>query len=237
LVQGPPHTFKFSLAAPETATWVYVLLTLILFVFVIGLGLGKLLNRDWNFGSHLCSLVLVLVFAGLAAYAVFNLRGISRMEAWFQRKRGTIRSPLPIDRAELVQPGMGSMSERCVAAQPMAVDLAFLGIDRADPTDAAGAGRLKSFRFPLADGGEPGTLPRVNSAPLGIFDSGVGGLTGSITSVVARMRSFSSSSPAMPFRTFHYPQPHPRARAFEIRHLAAPRRMPARLYFLSGRVP
>ena len=31
--------------------------------------------------------------------------------------------------------------------------------------------------MPLADGGEWGTLPPVNSAPLGFFDSGVGGLT------------------------------------------------------------
>jgi hypothetical protein len=39
------------------------------------------------------------------------------------------------------------------------------------------AGKRKVAGFALGDGGRAFTLPPVNSAPLGFFDSGVGGLT------------------------------------------------------------
>ncbi len=83
-------TLKFNLAAPDTATWIYVLLTLIVFVFVLGWGWGKMWNREWSLGSHAGSLILILVFGVLAAYSIFNLRGISRMEYWFQQQRLTL---------------------------------------------------------------------------------------------------------------------------------------------------
>jgi hypothetical protein len=47
-------------------------------------------NREWSFGGHVGSLILILTFALLAAYSVFNLRGISRMETWFQQQRTTL---------------------------------------------------------------------------------------------------------------------------------------------------
>jgi hypothetical protein len=83
-------TLKFNLAAPDTATWIYVFLTVILFVFVIGWGWGKLWNREWSLGGHVGSLILILVFGVLASYSIFNLRGISRMEDWFQQQRLTL---------------------------------------------------------------------------------------------------------------------------------------------------
>lgn len=83
-------TLKFNLAAPDTATWIYVLLTFVFFVFVLGWGWGKMWNREWSLGGHFGSLVLVIVFGILAAYSIFNLRGISRMEGWFQQQRLTL---------------------------------------------------------------------------------------------------------------------------------------------------
>ena len=83
-------TFKFSLSAPDTATWIYVILILIVFILAIGLGWGKMWNREWSLGGHVGSLILILIFAMLAAYSVFNLRGISRMETWFQQQRTTL---------------------------------------------------------------------------------------------------------------------------------------------------
>jgi hypothetical protein len=83
-------TLKFNLAAPDTATWIYVLLTLIFFVFALGWGWGKMWNREWSLGGHVGSLILVLVCALLVAYSIFNLRGISRMEDWFQQQRLTL---------------------------------------------------------------------------------------------------------------------------------------------------
>jgi len=83
-------TLKFNLAAPDTATWIYVILTLIFFVFVLGWGWGKMWNREWTLGGHVSSLILILVFGVLAAYSIFNLRGISRMEDWFQQQRLTL---------------------------------------------------------------------------------------------------------------------------------------------------
>ena len=36
------------------------------------------------------SLILILIFGVLASYSIFNLRGISRMESWFQQQRLTL---------------------------------------------------------------------------------------------------------------------------------------------------
>lgn len=83
-------TFKLSIAAPETATWIYILLTLLFFIFAIGWGWGKMWNREWSLGGHVGALFMILAFGLLAAYSVFNLRGISRMEDWFQQQRMTL---------------------------------------------------------------------------------------------------------------------------------------------------
>lgn len=83
-------TLKFNLAAPDKATWIYVILTLIFFLFVLGWLWGKAWNREWSLSGHLGSFGLVTVFGLLAAYSVFNLRGISRMEDWFQQQRLTL---------------------------------------------------------------------------------------------------------------------------------------------------
>ena len=83
-------TLRFNLAAPDTATWIYVILTLIFFVFVLGWGWGKMWNREWSLGGHVGSLIWVLLFGVLAAYSVFNLRALDRMENWFQQQRLTL---------------------------------------------------------------------------------------------------------------------------------------------------
>lgn len=83
-------TFKFNLAVPDTATWIYVILPPIFFIFVLGLGWGKMWNREWSLGGHVSSLFLILFFAACAAYSIFNLYGISRMENWFQQQRLTL---------------------------------------------------------------------------------------------------------------------------------------------------
>lgn len=82
--------FKFSLAAFDTATWIYMFL-IALFV-IIGLGLiwGKMWNKEWSLGGHKGSLFLVSLFAFTSAYAIFNLRGIARTEDWFQQQRLTL---------------------------------------------------------------------------------------------------------------------------------------------------
>lgn len=79
--------FRFNVFASDTATWIYVVITLL--VIIVGLGLlwGKMWNREWGFGGHLGSLLMVGFFALLCAYSVFNLRGVSRMESWMKEQR------------------------------------------------------------------------------------------------------------------------------------------------------
>jgi hypothetical protein len=83
-------TLKFNLAAPATATWIYMLLVSVLVIIGFGWAWGKMWNREWSPGGHFGSLILVILCAAGAAYAIFNLQGISRMENWFQQQRLTL---------------------------------------------------------------------------------------------------------------------------------------------------
>jgi hypothetical protein len=83
-------TFKFYLAAPEAATWIYMILSLVLVVFGFGFVWGKMWNREWTLGGHLGSLSLVFFFGLVASYSIFNLQGIFKMENWFQQQRLTL---------------------------------------------------------------------------------------------------------------------------------------------------
>lgn len=84
------YTFKFNLAAPTTAMWIYMLLIAVFVVLGFGLVWGKMWNREWKLGGHVGSLMIVLLCALGAAYGVFNLQGTSRMESWFQEQRLTL---------------------------------------------------------------------------------------------------------------------------------------------------
>ena len=90
MLQLLEFTLKFNLSAQDAATWIYILLVFVVFVIVVGFVWGKLWNREWSLGSHIGSLALIIFFAVCAAYAVFNLRGISRMETWFQAQRTSL---------------------------------------------------------------------------------------------------------------------------------------------------
>ena len=74
----------------DTATWIYVVLVFIIFLIGVGIIWGRLWNKEWSLGGHPGSLVLILIFGLLAAYAVFNLRTTSQMEGWFKSQRSTL---------------------------------------------------------------------------------------------------------------------------------------------------
>jgi hypothetical protein len=82
--------FRFNISSSDTATWIYVLITLLGITIGLGLLWGKMWNRDWGFGGHLGSLLMVGFFALLGAYSVFNLRGVSRVESWMKEQRTTL---------------------------------------------------------------------------------------------------------------------------------------------------
>ena len=82
--------FRFAVGASSAATWIWVAITFIVFIFLIGSLWGRAWNREWRLTRHGGFLVTVLVFACLAAYAVFNLQSIARMEEWFKQQRATL---------------------------------------------------------------------------------------------------------------------------------------------------
>jgi hypothetical protein len=82
--------FHFALGASRPATWIWVAITFIVFFFVIGSLWGRAWNKAWSLSRHGGFLVMVLVFAVSASYAVFNLRTISGMENWFKQQRTTL---------------------------------------------------------------------------------------------------------------------------------------------------
>jgi hypothetical protein len=84
------YTLKFNLAAPATATWIWMILIAVFVVFGFGWVWGKMWNREWTFGGHIGSLIIVFLCALGAAYGVFNLQGVSRMDDWFQEQRLTL---------------------------------------------------------------------------------------------------------------------------------------------------
>lgn len=79
--------FRFALGGSSAATWIWVVITFVVFIFVIGSLWGRAWNKGWSLTGHSGYLATVLLFAILAAYAVFNLRTISGMEAWFKQQR------------------------------------------------------------------------------------------------------------------------------------------------------
>lgn len=82
--------FRFNLSVSDTATWIYVLIALLGGIIGLGLLWGKMWNREWGFGGHLGSLVMVSFFAILCAYSVFNLRGVSRVDSWMKEQHSTL---------------------------------------------------------------------------------------------------------------------------------------------------
>jgi len=86
--------FRFNIAISDTATWIYVLIALLGVIMGLGLLWGKVWNREWGFGGHLGSLLMVSFFAILCGYSVFNLRGVSRVESWMKEQRSTLASSI-----------------------------------------------------------------------------------------------------------------------------------------------
>jgi hypothetical protein len=82
--------FRFALGSSSAATWIWVAITFIVFIFVIGSLWGRAWNKEWSLTRHGGFLATVLIFATLAAYAVFNLRTIAGMEDWFKQQRATL---------------------------------------------------------------------------------------------------------------------------------------------------
>ena len=82
--------FRFAMGASSMATWIWVAITLIVFIFLIGSLWGKAWNKDWSLTRHGGYLAMILFFAFSAAFAVFNLRTIQRMEDWFKEQRTTL---------------------------------------------------------------------------------------------------------------------------------------------------
>jgi hypothetical protein len=82
--------FRFALGASSAATWIWVIITFIVFIFLIGSLWGRAWNKEWSLTGHGGFLATVLIFATLAAYAVFNLRTIAGMEEWFKQQRLTL---------------------------------------------------------------------------------------------------------------------------------------------------
>jgi hypothetical protein len=83
--------FRFALGSFSLTTWTWVAITFIVFIFVIGSLWGRAWNKEWRLTRHGGFLATVLLFAVLAAYAVFNLRTIEGMEDWFKQQRDTLR--------------------------------------------------------------------------------------------------------------------------------------------------
>lgn len=84
------YVFRFSLGASSAATWIWVIITFVIFIFIIGSLWGRAWNRAWSLTRHGGFLAMVLIFAALASYAVFNLRTVSGMEDWFKQQRATL---------------------------------------------------------------------------------------------------------------------------------------------------
>jgi hypothetical protein len=82
--------FRFSLGAFSMTTWIWVAITFIAFIFLIGSSWGKAWNKEWSLTRYGGFFGTVLIFAILAAYAVFNLRTIADMEDWFKQQRASL---------------------------------------------------------------------------------------------------------------------------------------------------
>lgn len=82
--------FRFALGATSVATWIWAIITFILFILVIGSLWGRVWNKEWSLTAHGGFFVMVLIFALLAAYAVFNLRTVAGMEEWFGQQRSAL---------------------------------------------------------------------------------------------------------------------------------------------------
>jgi hypothetical protein len=79
--------FRFVLGSSSVATWIWVAITFIVFIFLIGSLWGRAWNKEWSLSRHGGFFATVLLFAALAAFAVFNLRTIAGMEEWFKQQR------------------------------------------------------------------------------------------------------------------------------------------------------
>lgn len=82
--------FRFALGAFSVVTWIWVAITFIVFIFVIGSLWGRAWNKDWSLTRHGGFFGILLFFAILAAFAIFNLQTIAGMEDWFSQQRATL---------------------------------------------------------------------------------------------------------------------------------------------------
>jgi hypothetical protein len=86
-------TFRFNQDASHKATWFYAILTFVIFLVLFGWVWGKMWNREWTPGGQVGAFAGVAIFSVLAAYSVFNICGIAKMEEWFQQQRMTLARP------------------------------------------------------------------------------------------------------------------------------------------------
>jgi hypothetical protein len=90
LIDMSQFVFRFALGAFNLATWIWVAISFIAFIFVIGSLWGRAWNKDWSLSQHGGFFGILLFFAGLAAYAIFNLQTIDGVEDWFSQQRVTL---------------------------------------------------------------------------------------------------------------------------------------------------
>jgi hypothetical protein len=82
--------FRFALGDFSLATWIWAAVSFIVFIFMIGSLWGRAWNKAWSLTRNAGFFGILLFFAILAAYAIFNLQTISGVEDWFLQQRATL---------------------------------------------------------------------------------------------------------------------------------------------------
>ncbi|RYD22430.1 MAG: hypothetical protein EOP88_08110 [Verrucomicrobiaceae bacterium] len=76
---------RFALGLPTVAAWLWAIATGLAIFFLLGLFGGRIWNNSWHLSFGLGA--LVLFFAVLGAFCVFNLRTITSTEIWLKEQR------------------------------------------------------------------------------------------------------------------------------------------------------
>ena len=115
LLKTQEFAIKFNLSEMDTTTWLYVVLVVLFFLVGLLFIWGKCWNKKWGVSTSVPLFVFSIILALLAAFAVFNLRGISRMEAWFDVQEETLApsiSDSPTFKREVFRSTWDQLSQR-----------------------------------------------------------------------------------------------------------------------------